>query len=167
MEKENKVKNIIIRILKSLLLVAFIGLISGLISLIGVKVYHYNSYGRVNGMLFSSLEKLDPIFGILGIIIFIIINIISFVGYNYLVKKFNKNNGLIEKVIYIISSVITNYLMLIVYFDFFGEYIFENKFLNSFNVLIVGGGWILFPILFSIIYLCKKYSKKKKSKEEE
>ena len=165
-EKTNKVKIVFLRVLVSILLVILIGIISGLISILGAKVYRTNSYGRVSGF-FSSLEKLDPVFGMLGIIIFIIINIIGFLIYNYLIKKLNKNNGLIEKIIYIISSAITNWLMLIVYFNLFDEFIFENRILNSINILVVEGGLILFPIVFSITYLCKKYIKKKIRNEEE
>ncbi len=162
MKEENKVVNTISSILKSIIIILIIGIIMFALSLLGAKVYKINSYGRVSGMLFSYIEKLNPIFGILGILFYIMINCIGFKLLDYFMKKFKNYYKVVGIILYTFFCIFINILMTIVYFDLFGEFKFDNKILNFFNIVIVQGGFIVFPIIFTAINIHKKVVEKKK-----
>jgi len=166
--KKSKAWEIILRIIKSIIVLVIIGFITYLLTLYGMEIYQKNSI-RIHADMFSHHEYLDLTYGLLGILIYILINCMSFIMYNFIITKINKsmdiydekevNKGkrlLLEKVLYIIYSIGINFGMLLFYFDFFGEYRFQNNYLDIINKLVVKVGFITFPIIFAIIYIVMK-----------
>ena len=160
---KNKLWTIFSSIIKSIIVLLIIGVIMYVLSLWGAEeIYTKNSSNRyyTGGWLYH--EDLNPIYGVVGIIIYIAINYSSFLLYNYITNKFNNYKATLGKVMYIIFSVFINILMLIIYSGLFGSYSFENNLLELLNEIIIKFGCITFPIMFVIIYIYRKKVKSKK-----
>ena len=167
-ENKKKIKSIgntlwiiILSIIKSIIVLLIIGVIMYFLSLWGSgKIYTKNSSNRsYNGWAYH--ENLNPIYGVLGIIIYIAINHFSFLLYNYIINQFKNYKTIIGKIMYILFSIFINGVMLIIYFRLFGSYSFENILLNFLNDIIVRFGYITFPIVFGIIYIYRRKLDKK------
>ena len=161
-EETSKGWIVITSILKTLMTLFLIGIIMYLLTLGGVEVYQHNSYDRFQDGVFSYIEKLDPLYGSIGLLIFIFINCISFAIFNFFIKKFKNYNKIIGIILYLIFAFVFNYVMLIYYWSLFGYYEFENKLLNFFNLVIVREGFIIFPITYIELYLLKELKKEVK-----
>ena len=159
-KSKNKLWYIISTIIKSLIVLLIIGFIMLWISAEGAEVYIKDASNRnyTGGWLYH--EYLNPVYGFIGIIIYILINYFGFLSYNHITKKFKNYKTNISKVMFILFSIFINMLMLIIYSQLFGSYSFENMLLEFFNNIIIGFGWITFPIIFVIIYI---YIKKVKN----
>ena len=158
---KNKLWTIFSSIIKSIIVLLIIGIIMYVSSLWGAEeIYTKNSSNRyyTGGWLYH--EDLNPIYGVVGIIIYIAINCFSFLLYNYITNKFKNYKMTIGRVMFIIFSIFINILMLIIYSGLFGSYSFENILLEFFNLIIIKYGFITFPIMFLIIYRKKTKSKK-------
>ena len=125
------------------------------------EIYTKDSSNRyyTGGWLYH--EDLNPIYGVVGIIIYIAINYFSFLLYNYITNKFKNYKDTLGKVIYIIFNIFINILMLIIYSGLFGSYSFENNLLEFLNEIVIKFGYVTFPIIFVIIYICRKKLNKK------
>ena len=138
-------------IIKSIIIVLIIGFIMFGLSGGGAELYQKNSliYGYE---YWNDYAHLNFIYGLIGIIIYIVINCFGFLLYNYITSKFKNYKIIIGKIVFILSSIFINFLMSLAYTDF-NSYSFKNMMLEIFNNIIVGYGWITFPIIFLIIYL--------------
>ena len=140
-------------IIKSIIILCIIGTIMYIMSLWGAEgVYQKNSSNRsyIGGWTYH--EDLNPIYGLMGIIIYILINYFGFSLYNFVTSKFKSYKITISRFIFLVHSIIINMIMLIVYWSIFGSYSFNNQILELFNILIIRFGFVSFPILFIIIY---------------
>lgn len=140
-------------IIKSIIILFIIGTIMYVMSLWGAEgVYQKNSSNRsyIGGWTYH--EDLNPIYGLMGIIIYILINYFGFSLYNFVTSKFKNYKITISRFIFLVYSIIINMIMLIVYWSIFGSYSFNNQILELFNILIIRFGFVSFPILFIIIY---------------
>ena len=140
-------------IIKSIIVLFIIGTIMYVMSLWGAEgVYQKNSSNRsyIGGWTYH--EDLNPIYGLMGIIIYILINYFGFSLYNFVTSKFKSYKITISRFIFLVYSIIINMIMLIVYWSIFGSYSFNNQILELFNILIIRFGFVSFPILFIIIY---------------
>ena len=140
-------------IIKSIIVLFIIGTIMYVMSLWGAEgVYQKNSSNRsyIGGWTYH--EDLNPIYGLMGIIIYILINYFGFSLYNFVTSKFKSYKITISRFIFLVHSIIINMIMLIVYWSIFGSYSFNNQILELFNILIIRFGFVSFPILFIIIY---------------
>ena len=154
---KNKLWSIFSSIIKSIILLFIIGIIMCALSSWGAEeIYTKDSSNRyyTGGWLYH--EDLNPIYGIVGIIIYIAINYFSFLLYNYITNKFKNYKATLGKVIYIIYSIFINILMLIIYSGLFGRYSFENNLLEVLNKIVIQFGYVTFPIMFVIVYICRK-----------
>ena len=158
---KNKLWYIISTIIKSLIVLLIIGFIMLWISLGGAEVYIKDAFNRnyTGGWLYH--EYLNPVYGLIGIIIYILINCFGFLSYNHITNKFKNYKTTISKAMFILFSIFINMLMLIIYSQLFGSYSFKNMLLEFFNNIIIGFAWITFPIIFVIIYIYKKKVKAK------
>lgn len=154
-KSKNGLWNILSTIIKSLIVLLIIGFIMLLISEEGSTIYIKYAYDRnyTGGWLYH--EYLNPVYGLIGIVIYILINCFGFLAYNHITRKFKNYKTTISKVMFILFSILINILMLIMYSSLFGSYSFENMLLEKFNNIIIGSGWITFPIIFFIIYRTK------------
>lgn len=154
-------------IIKSIIVLLIIGIIMFALSLWGAQIYSNlsnsynhgsNSSGSSSGFVLdlTTYYYLNPIYGIIGIIIYIAINYFSFLLYNEIIKKFKNYKSTIGKVMYILFSIFINILMLIIYLGLFGRYSFENILLEFLNEIIINFGYISFPIVSAIFYIYKK-----------
>lgn len=150
---KNKVWSVITTIIKSVLVILIIGFIMFFGSAGGAEVYRKDVYNSVSTGSWNYHAYLNPIYGMVGIIIYILINCFGFFVYNYITNKFKNYKTTIGKCIFILFSVFINLLMLIIYFDLFDSYSFENGFFEIFNSIIICYGWITFPIIFFITYI--------------
>ena len=140
-------------IIKSIIVLFIIGTIMYVMSLWGAEgVYQKNSSNRsyIGGWTYH--EDLNPIYGLMGIVIYILINYFGFSIYNFVTSKFKSYKITISRFIFLVYSIIINMIMLIVYWSIFGSYSFNNQILELFNILIIRFGFVSFPILFIIIY---------------
>ena len=154
---KNKLWTIFSNIIKSIIVLLIIGIIMCALSSWGAEeIYTKDSSNRyyTDGWLYH--EDLNPIYGVVGIIIYIVINYFSFLLYNYITNKFKNYKATLGKVIYIIFSIFINILMLIIYSSLFGSYSFENNLLEFLNEIVIKFGYVTFPIMFVIIYICRK-----------
>ena len=154
---QNKLWTIFSSIIKSIIALLIIGIIMCALSSWGAEeIYTKDSSNRyyTGGWLYH--EDLNPIYGVVGIIIYIAINYFSFLLYNYITNKFKNYKDTLGKVIYIIFSIFINILMLIIYSGFFGSYSFENNLLEFLNEIVIKFGYVTFPIMFVIIYILQK-----------
>ena len=62
---------------------------------------------------------------------------------------------------FILFCIFINILMSFQYCVLFGNYSFENKFLDFFNKIIISFAWVNFPFMFFVIYF-RKYDSNKK-----
>ena len=150
---QNKLCTIFSSIIKSIIVLLIIGIIMCALSSLGAgEIYTKDSSNRyyTGGWLYH--EDLNPIYGVVGIIIYIATNCFSFLLYNYIIKKFKNYKATLGKVIYIIFSIFINILMLITYSSLFGSYSFENNLLELLNEIVIKFGYVTFPIMFIIIY---------------
>lgn len=153
---KNELWNILSTISKSLIVLLMIGFIMLCISAGGAEVYIKAADNRyyTGGWLYH--EYLNPVYGLIGIIIYILINCFGFLSYNHITNKFKNYKNTISTVIFILFSIFINILMLIIYSQLFGSYSFKNTLLEMFNKIIIGFGWITFPIISLIIYIYRK-----------
>ena len=159
---QNKLWTIFSSIIKSIIALLIIGIIMCALSSWGAgEIYTKDSSNRyyTGGWLYH--EDLNPIYGVVGIIIYIAINYFSFLLYNYITNKFKNYKDTLGKVIYIIFNIFINILMLIIYSGLFGSYSFENNLLEFLNEIVIKFGYVTFPIIFVIIYICRKKLNKK------
>jgi len=149
---KNELWNILSTIIKSLIVLLIIGFIMLWISAGGAEVYIKDASNRnyTGGWLYH--EYLNPVYGLIGIIIYILINYFGFLSYNHITNKFKNYKNTISTVMFILFSIFINILMLIIYSQLFGSYSFKNTLLEMLNNIIIGFGWITFPIIFLIIY---------------
>ena len=120
------------------------------------NVYTRNTLNRIYTGGWGYKENLDNFFGMLGIMIYILINVMSFLLYNYLVKKFRDYSMITGKIVFIIYSILVNVFMLALYSGLFGHYYFENSVLEFINLVVVKFGFITFPIVFTMAYILIK-----------
>ena len=162
MTKKHKLWYIISSITKSLILLLIIGFIMLVLSAGGSEVYIKGAYNRnyTGGWIYD--EYLNPLYGFVGIILYIIINYLGFLAYDHITRRFKNYKIVISKIIFILFSAFINMLMSIMYFHLFGHYSFKNPLLEVFNNIVVRYGWLTFPIIFLIIYICKNKVDSKK-----
>lgn len=152
-KNKNKLWNILSTIIKSIIVLFIIGfMMSCIAGWSSATVYTSNSYNRsyTGGWLYH--EYLNPIYGLIGIIIYIANNFFGFLTYSHITNKFKNYKSTVSKVMFILFSFFINILMLIIYSGLFSSYSFENNLLEFFNTIIISYGWITFPLIFSIIY---------------
>lgn len=140
-------------IIKSIIILCIIGTIMYVMSLWGAEgVYQKNSSNRsyIGGWTYH--EDLNPIYGLIGIVIYILINYFGFSIYNFVTSKFKNYKIAISRFIFIVYSIIINMIMLIIYCGIFGNYSFNSNILELFNIIIIRFGFVSFPVLFIIIY---------------
>ena len=158
-KSKNELWNILSTMIKSLIVLLIIGFIMLWISAGGAEVYIKDASNRnyTGGWLYH--EYLNPVYGLIGIVIYILINYFGFLSYNHITNKFKNYKTTITKVMFILFSIFINMLMLIIYSSLFGSYSFKNMLLEIFNNIIIGFGWITFPIIFLIFYRKKVKTK--------
>ena len=158
---KNKLWYIISTSIKSLILLLIIGFIMLWISAEGAEVYRKDAFNRnyTGGWIYKAY--LNPVYGLIGIIIYILINYFGFLLYSHITNKFKNYKTTISKIMFILFSAFINTLMLIMYFGIFGEFSFKNMLLEFFNIIIIRCGWITFPIIFLIIYIYRNKVKAK------
>ena len=161
-KSSNKFTLTVITIIKSIFILLIMGFIIYYISYYCSEIYVKNSFNRTSTGGWCYDEYLNPIYGILGIIIYALTNYFSFLSYNFIISKLKNYKTIIGKIMFILFSFFINILMLIMYSQLFGSYLFENTFLEFFNKIIISFGWVVFPIIFFIIYF-GKYDKCKQS----
>lgn len=164
-KSKNKLWGILSTIIKSIIVLFIIGFIMLWISAGGSEVYIKDASNRNYTGGWGYHEYLNPIYGLIGIIIYILINYLGFLSYNHITNRFKNYKTTISKIMFILFSAFINMLMLIMYFRLLGEYSFENMLLELFNKIIIRYGWTTFPIIFLIIYIYRKKFKLKLKKK--
>ncbi len=161
---KNKLWSIFSTIIKSVIVLLIIGVIMAFISSLGAEeIYTKNSSNRqFTGSWLTYEEILNPVYGVIGIIIYIAINYIGFLSYNYITNKFKNYKTIIGRVMFILFCIFINIIMLLIYSDLFGSYSFQNIILEIFNMIIIKFGFITFPIMFLIIYIYRRKVESKK-----
>lgn len=168
MNKINKqeIKNKIIRtigtIVKSLIAILIICIAMCLLADLGGFVYRLEVYNEESRGMFGSVYNLNALYGTIGLILYVLINFLGFKTYNFFVKKVKNYLFTIDRILFIISNLIVNYVMLILYWQLFDIYSFENTMLENLNTVVVRNGFILFPFLFTMIYIKQKRKEIKK-----
>jgi len=142
-KSENELWNIFSTIIKSLLVLLIIGFIMLWISAGGAEIYAKNG--------FDHSESLNPVYGLVSLIIFILINFLGYWSYNHITNRFKNYKTTISKIMFLLFSSIINWLMAIIY-TFLGRYSLKNTVLEIFDSIIIHNGLIVFPIIFFIIY---------------
>lgn len=161
-KSKNKFWNIFSSIIKSIIVLLIIGVIMLWISMWGANIYTKKSWERnyTGGLLYH--EYLNPFYGLMGIIIYILINCFGFFSYNYIIDKLKNCKITISKFLFIVFSFLINLVMLIEYSGLFGDFSFKNNILlNWLKNITITRGMITFPIIFLIIYNCRKKDESK------
>ena len=143
-------------IFKTIIILIIEGFIILNLSSWGSEIYIGNSSNRyyTSGWLYQ--EDLNPIYGVLGIIIYVLINGSGFFIFNSIISQLKNYNKTIGKIIFILFCVVINMIMFIQYSQLFGSYTFDIKLLEFFNNVIIRLGWFIFPSIFSVIYIYRK-----------
>ena len=161
-EIKNKTIRIIGTIIKSLVAILIICVSMILLADLGSFVYRFKVYNESSRGMFGSTYNLNIFYGTIGIILYVLINYLGFKTYDFFTKKFKNYLFLFGRILFITSSLITNYVMLILYWQLFDIYSFENPILEFLNSLVIRNGFILFPFLFTMIYIKQKRKEIKK-----
>lgn len=151
-KSKNKLWNIFTNIIKCILILLIIGFIMLCVSEWGAEVYTKDSSNRSYTGGWNYHEYLNPVYGLIGIIIYILINYFGFLSYKRITDKFKKCKATISKSIFILFNIFINILMLILYSGLFSSYSFKNIVFEILNTIIIDRGWITFPIIFFCIY---------------
>ena len=161
---KNKLWYIISTIIISLIVLLPIGCIMFWISVGGSEVYTKETYNFTNLGWFDFHENINPVFGLIGIIIYILNNFLGFLSYNYITSKVNNYQTVIGRIEFILFSSFINALMAVLYSGLFGEYSFGNRALDFLNRIIIFWSPFTFPLIFTIVYVYKSKVKAKNSR---